>query len=193
MNCPATSRSVRQQGFTLVELLVVIVIMSIFAAVAVGSISGVAQRQLMQQREQLINDLAEIRLESMDQGKVLALLTVPANATQQASYLVAEYKPDKDNKTTAKAGGSWQPVASFKTRSLQDGAFLQVKGMDSSASNPSASEQDALKGQQVPDLIWYGNGEVKPARLQLFMNDQPVGDPVYVNSAGMAADTEDGS
>ena len=47
----------RQKGFTLIELMVVIVIISIIASLIVLNIDGVDQRKAMQSRELLILDL----------------------------------------------------------------------------------------------------------------------------------------
>lgn len=189
------------QGFTLVELMLVIVIMSIFAAMVVMSISGVDQRRLMQQREQLMNDLSVIRLESMDQSRVFALLSTNANATQEAGYVVAEYQPpelqaarqrnstkielDLQNKQKL-----WKPVAEFKARSFADGAYLQIKPLDNPATNNNNNQNQNLLGRESPDLIWYGNGEVKPVRLQLMKDNIPIGEAIYVNSLGVVSNQD---
>ncbi|RYY78251.1 MAG: type II secretion system protein [Moraxellaceae bacterium] len=187
----------KQQGFTLIELMLVIVIMSIFAGLVVVSISGVEQRKLMQQRDQLINDLNIVRLESADQARVFALITTSASATDPAGYFFAEYQlPQTDPQTgqamlTSEKKPLWQPVDAFKARSLSENAVLQIRSMDNSPQQLNGPE--GLLDQKSPDLIWFGNGEVKPARLQLIFDNQPVGNPIYVNSAGMVSDTEQGS
>lgn len=198
----ASTRWHKNHGFTLVELMLVIVIMSIFAAMVVMSISGVDQRRLMQQREQLMNDLSVIRLESMDQSRVFALLSTNANATQEAGYVVAEYQPpelqaarqrnstkielDLQNKQKL-----WQPVAEFKARSFADGAYLQIKPLDNPATNNNRNNQNQnLSGRESPDLIWYGNGEVKPVRLQLMKDNIPIGEAIYVNSLGVVSNQD---
>ncbi|XID75902.1 Tfp pilus assembly protein FimT/FimU [Alkanindiges sp. WGS2144] len=186
------------RGFTLIEVMLVVVIMSIFAALVVVSIDGVEQRRLMQQREQLIQDLNIVRLESSDQAEVYALITTSATATEPAGYFFAQYHPPDQSlmQNEAAAHGTmgkkplWQPVEAFKQRSFSEGAFLQVRSMNNSVQMGSA---EGLLDQNSPDLIWFGNGEVKPARLQLFFNNQPVGNPIYINSAGMLSDTEQGT
>lgn len=183
-----------QHGFTLIEIMLVIAIMSIFAALVVVSISGVEQRRLMQQRDQLINDLNILRLESNDQARVYALMTTTASATEPAGYFFAEY-----NLAQAQAGQDsrnvekkplWKAVDAFKTREFSDGAFLQVRSMEN---NNQIGAPEGLLDQRSPDLIWFGNGESKPVRLQIIFNDMPVGSPVYVNSIGMVSDTEQGT
>lgn len=187
----------KQRGFTLIEVMLVIVIMSIFAGLVVVSISGVEQRKLMQQRDQLINDLNVVRLESADQARVFALITTSASATNPAGYFFAEYQPPQTDAQrgqamfTSEKKSLWQPVDVFKTRSLSENAVLQIRSMDNSPQQLNGPE--GLLDQKSPDLIWFGNGEVKPVRLQLIFDNQPVGNPIYVNSAGMVSDTEQGS
>jgi general secretion pathway protein G len=191
------------KGFTLVELMLVIVIMSIFAAMVVMSITGVDHRRLMQQREQLINDLSVIRLESMDQSRVFALLATTTTATQEAGYVVAEYqspelqtarqqkssKVELDFQNKAKL---WQPASEFKSRQFSDGAYLQIKGLGTATRYGKNNQNQALLGRESPDLIWYGNGEVKPVRLQLIKDNLPIGEPIYINSLGIISNTENG-
>lgn len=210
LNLAIKSRAVKsrnrqkQRGFTLIEVMLVIVIMSIFAALVVVSVSGVEQRKLMQQRDQLINDLNVVRLESSDQARVYALMTTSATATAPAGYFFAEYQlPEQADPATlstqpqnsARANNAtqkplWQPVNGFKARTLEEGAMLQIRSMDNS---PQVSGPEGLLGRQSPDLIWFGNGEVKPARLQIIFNNQPIGNPIYINTTGMVSDTEQGS
>lgn len=196
MNPDYSQYGYSQQGFTLIELMLVIVIMSVFAGLVVVSISGVEQRKLMQQRDQLINDLNVVRLESADQARVFALITTSATATEPAGYFFAEYQPLQTDQQTGQAMVTqqkkplWQPVDAFKTRSLNENAVLQIRSMDNS---PQRDGPEGLVDQKSPDLIWFGNGEVKPARLQLIFNNQPIGNPIYINSTGMVSDTEQGS
>lgn len=209
LNLAIKSRAVKsrnrqkQRGFTLIEVMLVIVIMSIFAALVVVSVSGVEQRKLMQQRDQLINDLNVVRLESSDQARVYALMTTSATATAPAGYFFAEYQlPEQADPATlstqpqnsARANNAtqkplWQPVNGFKARTLEEGAMLQIRSMDNS---PQVSGPEGLLGRQSPDLIWFGNGEVKPARLQIIFNNQPIGNPIYINTTGMVSETEQG-
>lgn len=200
----AGNRLHKNQGFTLVELMLVIVIMSIFAAMVVMSITGVDHRRLMQQREQLINDLSVIRLESMDQSRVFALLATNSTATQEPGYVVAEYQPPELQAARQKNSSKieldlqnkqklWQPVPEFKARIFSDGAYLQIKPLDNPAVNRNKNNQNqSLLGRESPDLIWYGNGEVKPVRLQLMRDNIPVGEAIYVNSLGVVSNSENG-
>ena len=62
-----------QQGFTLIEIMVVIVIMTVMASLVVLNIGGIDQRKAMQARELFILDIKRINKQSADQSKVFAL------------------------------------------------------------------------------------------------------------------------
>ena len=64
-----------RSGFTLIELMVVIVVIAILASLILLNISGVDQRKAMQAREFFILDLKKINKESVDQSRIFALLT----------------------------------------------------------------------------------------------------------------------
>ena len=68
----------RIQGFTLVELMVVIVIMAIMASLVMLNINGVDQRKAAQARDFFIMDVQKIAREANDQARVLALEIYPA-------------------------------------------------------------------------------------------------------------------
>ena len=51
-----------QQGFTLIEVMLVIVIMAVMASLIVMNVQGVDQRKVMQARELLVLNLKKIRL-----------------------------------------------------------------------------------------------------------------------------------
>ena len=61
------------RGFTLIELMVVIVIMAIMASLILTNINGIDQRKAMQAREVFILDLHQINREANDQARILAL------------------------------------------------------------------------------------------------------------------------
>ena len=82
----------RIQGFTLVELMVVIVIMAIMASLVMLNINGVDQRKAAQARDFFIMDVQKIAREANDQARVLALEVHPATDVADFSYTVVEYK-----------------------------------------------------------------------------------------------------
>ena len=97
-----------QQGFTLIEVMLVIVIMAVMASLIVMNVQGVDQRKVMQARELLVLNLKKIRLESADQGRILGLLIQPATDIAPAQYEVVEYRPqaNSDNSNQSKLNQS---------------------------------------------------------------------------------------
>ena len=127
-----------QQGFTLIEVMLVIVIMAVMASLIVMNVQGVDQRKVMQARELLVLNLKKIRLESADQGRILGLLIQPATDIAPAQYEVVEYRPqanpDSSNQnqlnqsqsiqsqftqisrcvSVINTAGNWQPISTVR-------------------------------------------------------------------------------
>ena len=83
--------SLHQSGFTLIELMVVIVIISIMASLVVMNLSGVDQRKAMQAREVLIMELKRINREANDQSRIYALMTQTATDVSPFKYSIQEF------------------------------------------------------------------------------------------------------
>ncbi len=184
-----------QSGFTLIEVMLVVMIAGIFAAMIGLSIGSSDTRHVLQEREELMDSIAAIRLESQDQSRMLGLIPLDQTATNPARYVVVEYDPtatDKDKQ--------WKPAEDFKVHALPSGVELIVTPLqDNNTQNPSAHFNDITSGELSPKLIWFGNGEATAARLQLLQDGQNVGDAVEVTSLGQvkkddssSAKTEDG-
>ena len=79
------------RGFTLIELMVVIVIMAIMASLILTNINGIDQRKAMQAREVFILDLHQINREANDQARILSLQLQNATDVATFQYAVLEY------------------------------------------------------------------------------------------------------
>jgi general secretion pathway protein G len=168
-----------QSGFTLIEVMLVVAIAAIFAAMIGLSIGGSDTRRVFQEREELMDSIAEISLESQDQSRMLGLIPLDQTATDPARYVVVEYDPtatDKDKR--------WMPAADFKVHALPSNVELTVSPLQNNNQNPSAHLNDMTSGELSPKLIWFGNGEATPVRLQLLQEGQNVGDAVEITSLG---------
>ena len=170
----------RCSGFTLIELMVVIVIIAILASLILLNISGVDQRKAMQAREFFILDLKKINKESVDQSRIFALLTHNATDVAPFSYELAEYH-DLRTQTVIQEDKKWQPYSEFPVRVLPERVAFNIESVDQNYQN--ATQQDLIN-QQAPKLIWFGNGEVKPVRIQFYFEQNPVGDPIEVDHLG---------
>lgn len=169
-----------QQGFTLIEVMLVVLIAGVFAAMVSLSVGGSETRRVLQEREQLVDSIAVIRLESEDQGRMLGLLVLDQTATDPARYVVMQFDPNDANKDKR-----WKPAEGFKIHALPSGVILTVTPLqDNRRQTPSARLNDITSSALSPKLIWFGNGEATAVRLQLLQEGQPVGDAVEVTTLG---------
>lgn len=195
-----------QQGFTLIEVMLVIVIMAVMASLIVMNVQGVDQRKVMQARELLVLNLKKIRLESADQGRILGLLIQPATDIAPAQYEVVEYRPQANpenlnqnqsnlNQSTQSESSSmlarreqyrWELATDFDSQTLPEQSSLQIQSLDHQLNLDVLKQNDAL-----PQIIWLGNGEAVPVRIQLYLQQQQVGDAIVLNRLGAVSDEED--
>ena len=186
-----------QTGFTLIEVMLVIVIMAVMASLIVMNLQGVDQRKVMQARELLLLDLQKVRLESMDQGRVLGLIVLPATDIAKAQYKIIEYskvESPQEQQTLLQQTSApqeryqWQPAQDFKTKDLPDQSSMIIQTLDHQL------DLDRLKQEgQLPQIIWLGNGEMIPVAIQLYLQQQPVGEVIQLNRLGLVVkeyDTE---
>mgnify|MGYP002129295414 FL=1 len=170
-----------QQAFTLIEIMVVIVIMTIMASLVVLNIGGVDQRRAMQAREMFILDLKKINKEATDQAKVLALNTQNATDVAPFSYNLFEYH-DQSLQLVQQANKTWQVYKEFKPRQLPDNVSFSLQVVD--AERYSKANNEDLLGGKSPQLVWFGNGEVKPVRIQFYYQQQPIGNELELDYLG---------
>ncbi len=174
-------KAFRQSGFTLIEVMLVIVIISIFAGMVSLAVGGTHERQVKLAQEQLANQLSMVNLEATDQGKVLGLVVHDATATQPATYQWVEYQknqPDRDKR--------WLPSASLKMQTLPGEVQLRISPLQTQLT-PTAA--DFTQGD-LPQILWWGNGEVTPVRLQLWYQNRPLGNALYLNELGRVSTQE---
>lgn len=172
-----------QSGFTLIELMVVIVIISIMASLVVMNIGGVDQRKAMQAREALILDLKRIQRESNDQSQVLALVLEPTTDAQQFQYAVKKYNiPAETNQNSMLSNPKrWDDIAGFEVRNLPAKVSFRI---ESDSHDFEQANNSDLLGANAPKLIWLGNGEVKPVSIQMYYEQNPVGELIKVDYLG---------
>lgn len=185
----------KQQGFTLIELMVVIVIISVMASLVVMNLSGVDQRKAMQAREMLIMDLKRINREANDQSRIFALVIQPATDVAAFRYSIQEYRSqymaNAENGAESTTNQSMQSNTSNRSQwvELKDS---KIQDLPQSVSFSVEAEQhdfkranntDLVSGNS-PQLIWLGNGEVKPARIQMFFEQKPIGELIQIDYLG---------
>ena len=174
----------KQSGFTLIELMVVIVIVAIMASLVVMNVGGVDQRKAMQARDILLMELKKINLQSRDQARIYALTLENATDVTPFRYGVSEYriqpstKRDSTQSAINTSHSAWQAAEGFKVQSLPEQVFFQIERVDQDY--PQANHEE-LTNEQSPKLIWLGNGEVKPVRIQFYFQQKELGAPIEVD------------
>lgn len=170
-----------QKGFTLIELMVVIVIMAIMSSLVVLGLGGVDHRRAMQAREVLLLDLQQIAKQSIDQSRVFALATQSATDLQPFRYQVVEYKVFPQQ-SLIQNQNKWSALQDFPPRELPANVYFSVQAQDEPFKK-NAANMDLL-GAQAPQLIWFGNGDVRPVRIQFYFNQQPIGNVINIDYLG---------
>ncbi|WP_180163960.1 type II secretion system protein [Acinetobacter sp. YH12049] len=177
----ASPSSVR--GFTLVELMVVIVIMGIMASLVLLNIGGTDQRKAMQAREVFVMDLKRILRDANDQALILALQQNAGTDVNTQSYAVQEYLPEQKRveNSILNQNNKWQNYKDFETRVLPENVSFTIKPLDQQYAN---ANNDDLLNTNAPKLIWLGNGEVKPVRIQFYFEERPIGNEIEIDHLG---------
>lgn len=185
----------RPKGFTLIELMVVIVIISIIVSLIVLNIDGVDQRKAMQAREILILDLKKINREAVDQSRIYALVIQPQTDVASFSYRFDEYQPSlsSTNDLNSRLNYSntlnqsnnrqkkWIEADAMTVRELPNRVSFTVDSQDHEFKQAQNTD---LLGNNAPKLIWLGNGEVKPVSIQIYYDQKPVGDLIQIDYLG---------
>jgi len=177
-----TASSIR--GFTLIELMVVIVIMAIMASLILTNINGVDQRKAMQAREVFIMDLRRINREANDQARIFALDVQTATDVSPFRYGVVEYLVPSFQATQNSAlnqNNKWQDYSEFEKRALPDHVSFNVQSLDHRYEN---ANNDDLLNANAPKLLWLGNGEAKPVRIQFYFEQRPIGEEIEIDHLG---------
>ena len=172
------------KGFTLIEVMVVIVIISIIASLVVLNVDGLDQRKAMQAREMLLLDLKQINREANDQSRIFALDFQNATDVAEAQYSVIEYIPvkvDAEQQVRVIENKPWKATPEFQKKILPDHVSFDIQTAEHQFKNANNSD---LLGNDAPKLIWFGNGETKPVTIQMYYDQKPVGDVIRVDYLG---------
>ena len=189
----------KQAGFTLIEVMVVIVIVGILASLITLNIDGVDQRKAMQARELLILDLKKMNREAVDQSRIYALVIQSQTDVASFGYRFDEYIPQRSqtNDVTHRLNHSntlnssnnnqkkWLEADAVTVRELPNRVSFTVESQDHEFKQAQNTD---LLGNNAPKLIWLGNGEVKPVSIQIYYDQKPVGDLIQIDYLGKIDD-----
>ena len=173
------------RGFTLIEVMVVIVVIAIVTSLVMMNFGGIDQRKAMQAREIFLMNLQRIAHEANDQSRVLALTVQPATDVSPFRYAVMQYQQNRTNiqteVTPPSSQSAWSEYSTFKTQALPDDVSFQIQSTDYQYDD---AQNSALLDNRAPQLIWLGNGEVKPVRIQFYLSQQPLGPAIEIDHLG---------
>lgn len=179
-----------QKGFTLVEIMVVVVILSIFAGMMTFSVGGSESQRNMAFYEHLQSNISYVRLLSSEQMQPYGLAIKLAKADEPSQIMVVKLDNAfvESHEQTSEKQPAWQLENNISPLDIPKDIELNISPLDSYSIN--ADMPNYLVGQQAPPVVWFGTGEATPVRIVLQKknpNDStfyPIGEPIVINSAG---------
>lgn len=182
------------RGFTLVELLVVLVILALFAGMMTLSVSGSDNRKNLAFYEHLQSNLRYVRLLSSERmqpyGVAIKLADHQGVIDSATNQLMVVKLPLIAPSGVGQPSPSprWQLEDSMAPLDIPNGVDVTIQPLD--ATNVAPQQLPAwLVGNQAPPVVWFGTGEATPVQIIVIKknaDDQryPVGAPLIVNAAG---------
>ncbi len=198
----------RSQGFTLVEMMVVIVIMGIFAGMITLSVGSTDARKNRAFYEHLLDSLEYVRLVSAERMQPMGLVLQADKQGQVKPVIMSLQNPYAHFEATANSAGDnaknsmelsamttqdaqmpkphWAVVADLELPELPTDVDITITPVASSVSSSSsfATQQQPLQpwfvGTEVPEVLWFGTGEAAPARIEIRYNQRLVGDAILL-------------
>lgn len=182
------------RGFTLVELLVVLVILAMFAGMMTLSVSGGDNRKNLAFYEHVQSNLRYVRLLSSERMQPYGVAIKLADGQGLTDAATNQLMVVKLPLGTSSGGNqpnsppSWQLEDSIAPLDIPKGVDVTIQPLDA-ADNANRQTPAWLVGHQAPPVVWFGTGEATPVQIIVTKknaDDQryPVGAPLVVNAAG---------
>lgn len=207
---PPTTSS--QAGFTLVEIVVVVVILSIFAGMISLSVGSSDARKNRAFYEHLTDSLSYVRLLSAErmqpmglslqtnrQGEVTPVIMTLSNPymsyqAQEQALNTSDNTPKNamelsgmsDNKTASEPSWVIEPEVSLPQ--MPAGVSLNVQSLQDQVSNINGAQRQSLQpwftNQSVPQVLWFGTGQASPATIEVKYDARLVGEVITIMPDG---------
>lgn len=161
-----------ERGFTLIEILVVVIIIAIISSIGLMSMSLISDdRELETERKRLASLIEIARDEAMMQGRELGL------ELMTSTYRFVEFDPYQSR---------WSEIPGddlFRLRQLPEGMEFELYLEDKQIvlendpqefNDPDESEMSAAAQSYLPHVFLYSSGELTPYEIHLNrpLNDQ---------------------
>ena len=203
-----------QAGFTLVEIVVVVVILSIFAGMMSLSVGSSESRKNRAFYEHLTDSLNYVRLLSAErmqpmglslqadkQGQITPVIVTLSNpyvayqtvtsATDSTPKNAMELSADLTTMSGAVGDNaptpSWEVESEVTLPELPAGVSLSVQSLDASnISNVGQTQalQPWFADQTVPQVLWFGTGQAAPVTIEVRHNSRLVGEVITIMPDG---------
>lgn len=203
-----------QTGFTLVEIIVVVVILSIFAGMISLSVGSSESRKNLAFYEHLTDSLSYVRLLSAERMQPMGL-SLQANKQGQVSPVIVtlsnpyiSYQADSDPKLTENSAKnamelsamsaapkeistpSWELESEITLPEMPIGVSLAIQSLE--ASNMTALNngidtrtlQPWFTEQAVPQVLWFGTGQATPVTIEVRHQSRLVGEVITIMPDG---------
>lgn len=218
-----------QKAFTLIELMVVIVILGVFASIVGMSVNSSLNRKNVQKYDRLIDDLKLIRLMALDEQRIYGLKFNQPTAVHEPNYkimtihdaawqkMIKSLQNPQNNPVKKQSNGRfdglsgidissglssaqeeqlkhlWQNKKNTPARALTEQMQLNIEPLSTEEANINQTTEDMLvdnpfltklSPQNKPQIIWYGNGEVSPVKITVFVDGKQIGDTIFIDQLG---------
>jgi len=197
-----------QQGFTLIEIMVVIVILSVFAGLMSLSVGSSESRKNRAFYEHLIDSMQYVRLLSAERMQPMGLSLQADKQGQLLPVIVtlsdpySAYRQDTAGQQDGNAKNAmelsamtddntsqptWQVEAGVTLPELPANVSIAINPLDG-LTNTSAGAARPLQpwfaGQEVPQVVWFGTGEATPVAIEILHDKRLVGEVIIVEPNG---------
>lgn len=189
-----------QRGFTLIEIMVVIVILSIFAGMMALSVGGSDNRKNLAFYEHLQSNLDYIRLLSLEnmQPYGLAIKLAQGDTPNQLvvvkldnAFTNRQVVANFDTQSASNAKPTWQLEPTIAALEVPKNIQVRIEPLDNPSMSAPSTEPLAtwLVGNEAPPVVWFGTGEATPVQISVQKTNPdkqvyPVAKPLIISQAG---------
>lgn len=159
----------RTTGFTLIEILVVLVVVSMLVALATFTLGGNSQRRdLDNEAEQVFLLMQTVSEQAVLNNTEFGLVM----EEDQYQFLAFDQQ-----------SGTWKPSQErlFRQRALPEWLIV-TKYIENDAPRLARGSEGSENGQPVPDVVLFSSGETTPFELELTLGSSALARDDYVHS-----------